>query len=215
LDILGIDGWDLSGTEGDMRIGNGTYRMKFGVALSGGGAGAASIMQYGVTGAYNALQLGSQGNTVMYIMGNTANVGIGTNAPTQKLHVIGNILASGTITPSDIRYKKNIQLIQSPVEKLNRIRGVSYNLKTDEFPNMGFTDANQMGFIAQEVEKVFPELVVTDKNGYKAVDYPKITPVLVEAIKDQQKQINDQQQQINSMKQKMEMMEKKIMGGKN
>ncbi len=56
---------------------------------------------------------------------------------------------------------------------------------------MGFTDAVQIGFIAQEVEKVFPELVVTGKDGYKAVDYSKITPVLLEAIKDQQKQIDE------------------------
>ena len=68
---------------------------------------------------------------------------------------------------------------------------------------MGFTEANQMGFIAQEVEKVFPELVFTDKQGYKAVDYPKIMPVLVEAIKDQQVQINE-------LKQKLENLEKRV-----
>ncbi|MGB5006038.1 MAG: tail fiber domain-containing protein [Ferruginibacter sp.] len=122
---------------------------------------------------------------------NTGDVGIGTAAPSEKLHVIGNILASGTITPSDLRYKKNIQEINSPLSKLKQVRGVTYQYKTDEFPEMGFTDAGQIGFIAQEVEKVFPELVVTGKDGYKAVDYSKITPVLLEAIKDQQNQ-NDE-----------------------
>ena len=138
----------------------------------------------------------------------TGDVGIGTTIPSQKLHVIGNILASGTITPSDIRYKKNIQPFNSSLQKLNQIRGVTYTFKTSEFPQMGFTDANQIGFIAQEVEKVFPELVVTDKNGYKSVDYAKITPVLVEAIKDQQKQISE----LNG---KVERLEKLITVSKN
>ncbi|MBK8495690.1 MAG: tail fiber domain-containing protein [Chitinophagaceae bacterium] len=122
---------------------------------------------------------------------NTGDVGIGIATPSEKLHVIGNILASGTITPSDLRYKKNIQELNSPLSKLKQVRGVTYQYKTDEFPKMGFTDAVQIGFIAQEVEKVFPELVVTGKNGYKGIDYSKITPVLLEAIKDQQKQIDE------------------------
>ncbi|MBK8495244.1 MAG: tail fiber domain-containing protein [Chitinophagaceae bacterium] len=64
---------------------------------------------------------------------------------------------------------------------------------------MGFTDAGQIGFIAQEVEKVFPELVVTCKDGYKAVDYSKITPVLLEAIKDQQKQIDELNRKVEKL----------------
>lgn len=122
---------------------------------------------------------------------NAGDVGIGTIGPSQKLEVTGPILASAFNISSDIRYKKNIQLINSPLQKLNQIRGVTYNYKTDEFPKLGFTDANQIGFIAQEVEKVFPELVLTDRNGFKSVDYSKITPVLLEAIKDQQKQIDE------------------------
>ncbi|MBK6634853.1 MAG: tail fiber domain-containing protein [Chitinophagaceae bacterium] len=59
---------------------------------------------------------------------------------------------------------------------MKQVRGVTYQYKRDEFPSMGFTDAGQIGFIAQEIEKVFPELVVTGKNGYKGVDYSKITP---------------------------------------
>lgn len=126
-------------------------------------------------------------------------VGIGTINPTQALQVAGNILASGTITPSDIRYKKNIQLIQSPMEKLKQLNGVTYEYRKNEFPQMGFTDKEQVGLIAQEVEKVFPQLVVTDDKGYMAVDYVKLIPVLIESAKAQQVQINKQQQQIEEM----------------
>jgi hypothetical protein len=137
-------------------------------------------------------------------------VGIGTNNPTQALQVVGNILASGTITPSDIRYKKNIQPIQSPIEKLAQLNGVTYKYRKEEFPQMGFTDKEQIGLIAQEVEKVFPQLVVTDDKGFKAVDYVKLVPVLIETAKAQQVQIDKQQHQHEEDLKRLERLEAQI-----
>jgi hypothetical protein len=56
---------------------------------------------------------------------------------------------------------------------------------------MEFTGRKQIGFIAQDLEKIFPEMVFTDDKGYKSIDYSRLTPVLVETIKEQQKQIAD------------------------
>jgi hypothetical protein len=86
LDIQGGN-YDLTNSEGDLRIGNGTYRLKFGVAIGGTGAGDAGIMQYGQTGGYNVLSLGSQGTRLLYINGNTQMVGIGTDNPSAKLDI--------------------------------------------------------------------------------------------------------------------------------
>ncbi len=120
----------------------------------------------------------------------TGNVGIGTSSPTQKLHVIGNILATGTITPSDYRYKKNIQPLENALAKLQQLNGVTYEMNRQAFPEWNFENNRQYGLIAQEVEKVFPEMVKTiDTKGYKGVDYVKLIPVLLEGIKEQQKQI--------------------------
>jgi hypothetical protein len=122
----------------------------------------------------------------------TGNVGIGTSSPTQKLHVIGNILATGTITPSDRRYKKNIQPLENALANLQQLNGVSYEMNSQAFPEWNFEDTRQYGLIAQEVEKVFPEMVKTiDAKGYKGIDYVKLIPVLIEAIKEQQKQIDE------------------------
>ena len=129
------------------------------------------------------------------------NVGIGTGFPSQKLHVAGNICATGTIGAcSDIRYKKDIISINNSLSSVLALNGIYYYWKKNEFPDMQFTGNRQVGFSAQEMEKLFPEMVMTDANGYKSVDYGRLTPVLVEAIKEQQEQINAQQQQIDELK---------------
>ncbi|MEP6675315.1 MAG: tail fiber domain-containing protein [Ferruginibacter sp.] len=124
-----------------------------------------------------------------FVIGGTGvdaiNVGIGTTSPTEKLDVQGNIKATGTITPSDARFKRNIQPLQNSLQKLLLLHGVSYDWRLDEFPNKGFDSTRQLGFIAQEVEKLFPQLVHTGVDGYKGVDYSKMLPVLVEALKEQ------------------------------
>ena len=131
---------------------------------------------------------GSQGNIQLL----NGNVGIGTSAPTQKLHVVGNICYTGAIAAcSDIRYKTDISPIRNPLEKIMQMQGVTYDWKIKEYPNMNFSNKLQIGFIAQDVEKIFPEMVFTDDAGYKSIDYSRLTPVLVETIKDQQKQINE------------------------
>jgi hypothetical protein len=131
---------------------------------------------------------GTQG-TIQLMNG---NVGIGTAAPTQKLHVVGNICYTGAIAAcSDFRYKTNINPIQNSLTKLMQLQGVNYYWKTLEYSNMDFSDRKQIGFIAQDLEKIFPEMVFTDDKGYKSIDYSRLTPVLVETIKEQQKEIEE------------------------
>lgn len=120
------------------------------------------------------------------------NVGIGITNPTEKLHVAGNILATGTVTPSDVRYKKNIGAITSPLQKVLAMHGVAYDMRVEEFPQMGFSSNRQVGLLAQDLEKILPEVVYTGSNGYKSVEYTKLVPLLIEAIKEQQQQIDEQ-----------------------
>lgn len=91
LDVTGANNWDLTGSEGDFRIGNPSYRIKFGVALGGGGAGSSTIMQYGQSGGYNVLNLGSQGNIILQLNGTTARAGIGTDLPQGKMEIRSNV----------------------------------------------------------------------------------------------------------------------------
>ena len=87
---------------------------------------------------------------------------------------------------------------------LQKLRGVSFDWKIDQYPELRFSNRNQMGFIAQEVEEIFPELVKEDHEGYKAIDYGKFTPIIVEAMKEQQQEIEDLQQEIIELNDKLQ-----------
>ena len=137
-------------------------------------------------------------NTTLAI-GN-GRVGIGTNTPREKLEVVGNICHTGSIGAcSDKRYKTDFQTIANPLEKIQQLNGLYYNWKQSEFPDKQFTDERQLGVIAQEVEVFFPEIVMTDDEGYKSVDYSKLTPVLLEAIKEQQTIIQNMEAKMHAM----------------
>jgi hypothetical protein len=103
----------------------------------------------------------------------------------------GNAILAGTLTQnSDSRYKTNIHTFENGLDAILQLRGVTYDWDTQHWKNRPFPEGRQIGFIAQEVEKVLPELVSTDKNGYKSVAYQNLVPVLVEAVKTL-KQDND------------------------
>jgi len=129
------------------------------------------------------------------------SVGIGmVPSGTYKLEVNGLLKTSGITEVSDIRWKKNIAPINNSLTRLVQLRGVTYNWRADEFKDKNFETTPQIGLIAQEVEKVFPELVKTDVNGYKSVEYSKVVAILIQAVKEQQVIISNQQEQIVDLK---------------
>ena len=109
-------------------------------------------------------------------------VGIGTNDPDEMLEVSGSVKSNGTILTSDSRFKQNIKPISAALEKVSALRGVHFDWKKDQFPEKNFADGTQLGLIAQEVESVFPEVVSTDANGLKSVNYPALIAPLVQSI---------------------------------
>jgi hypothetical protein len=121
------------------------------------------------------------------------NIGIGTTNPSEKLHVSGNILATGDINSnSDIKLKTNIKTLTNSLDKVLQMRGV-------EFDRIDIEGKHQIGFIAQEIEEIVPD-VVSESNDIKSVSYGNITAILVEAIKEQQTQINTLKEQIENLK---------------
>jgi hypothetical protein len=131
----------------------------------------------------------------------SGNVGIGCSSPNYKLQVTGDIAASGTLRASsaivstsitscsDRRYKRDIHSMVNVLPLLLQIPSVSYHFKTAEFAEKDFPETEQLGFIAQDVESVFPQVVVTMDDGYKAIDYTRFAPLLLQGLREQQQQI--------------------------
>lgn len=92
--------------------------------------------------------------------------------------------AAGVALSSDARFKRNIASINNPLGKVLALRGVEYDWKTEQYPERKFNNRHQIGVIAQEVEKVFPEVVDTDKQGFKSVNYPALVAPVISAIKE-------------------------------
>jgi len=132
-------------------------------------------------------------------------IGTGTTAPSEKLHVVGNILATGTITPgSDERWKEDIQVIPSALSKVTQLKGVTFNWKDKEIKGSG----RQIGLIAQDVEKVFPEAVKKDNEGYMSVNYDGLVGALVEGIKELNQKLYEQEQLISELKEQLQQLSK-------
>jgi len=144
------------------------------------------------------------------IYDNGTNVGIGTTTPAAKLHVAGNIKTNTINETSDARFKKNIQSIDTPLSKVLSLRGVYFYWDLDNPDVQEIDSSKQIGMIAQEVEKILPELVNTDANGYKSVEYSRVVAVLIEAMKEQQKTIDEQKDMINDLNERITKLEELI-----
>ena len=138
-----------------------------------------------------------------FVIGSTSLIS-GSN----KLEVVGNAKITQTLTAnevktdSDEKLKKNIKKIQTPIEKLKKIKGVSFNWKKN--------NEGSYGVIAQDIKPILPDAVY-DNDGTKSVNYNSIIALLVETCKSQQKMIETQKEMINSLKDRVNKLENQIL----
>lgn len=114
---------------------------------------------------------------------------------TQNFRVFGNgdIWGATSISFSDLNLKSNIKAIEGSLGNLKKLNGFTYNLKSDESE----IKKTHTGLLAQDLEKIFPDMVYTDDKGVKGIAYLEIIPVLIEAIKEQDAKIEALTAQIN------------------
>jgi hypothetical protein len=146
-----------------------------------------------VTGSGNA-------NTTLYVSGN-GDVGIGTTSPTYPLYVAGTAYASGAAgSLSDIRHKDKVEdLPAGAIDLVEQLRPVTFVWKKPTDDGM---KGEQIGFIAQDVAKVLPSVVLTQNNAEKTLGlkYIEIIPVLTKAIQEEQAEIAAQKAEIDAQK---------------
>lgn len=158
----------------DVKIGNGGGAVKMRLEESG------TWMLQTASGLTNGDNI--SWNTGL-VQSNNGRVGIGTPAPGTELHVVGNIFATGNA--SDRRFKRNIRPYAGRMlDLVDRLQTVQYEYRTDAFPEEAFPTTTQTGFVAQDLEQLVPNAVFDRADGYKGVDYGKVTPVLVAAVQE-------------------------------
>ena len=160
--------------------------------------GEGYISSFDITAQTDSKYLRSNANDTATGIISITNSTASTSKTTGALKVTGGVGISGALNvggdvvafaSSDERLKDNIELISNPIEKVQSLRGVTWDWNSNAdilqqtLPNVGV--------IAQDVEKVLPQLVIDRDNGFKGVDYAKLTGLLIEAVKDQQKQIDE------------------------
>jgi hypothetical protein len=159
----------------------------------------------------NALEfrLGGTGTETEVVINDGGNVGIGTANPANILTVVQGSdtdpIADAWTTYSSRRWKTNIRPMEGSLDKVKRLRGVSYDRKADGKPDIGL--------IAEEVGEVIPEVVSYEENGKdaKSVDYARLVAVLVEAIKEQQKEFEKQKAAIDALVNRVTALEGKLL----
>lgn len=126
------------------------------------------------------------------------NVGIGNNNPLYKLDVNGTARCQILLQSSDRRFKNDIKTLDGALNKVLAMRGTTYNFNKEQMAK-GFPDSKQVGFIAQEMKEIMPELVQADAEGMLAVNYSGVIPVLVEALKEQHEVIEEKETRIAAL----------------
>ncbi len=126
-------------------------------------------------------------------------IGQGNIDPTYQLKVEGDAYATGMWQSSDLRFKRNLSIIQNPLLKIQRLSGVTYESVFRAKHQRSVPTIRSSGLIAQELMDVLPEAVRQDVNGHYAVNYNSVMPLLVEAIKQQQAMIERQQKRLEQL----------------
>ncbi len=120
------------------------------------------------------------------------------------IHVGGFITTDqAVVVQSDERIKKEFEEIPRASESLEEISGYYYFMRHEEFPNKNYSDKRQIGVIAQEIEKIYPEAVIEGSDGIKAVNYQMLVPVLIQAHKEQEEKIKEQQRRLDNLEKKL------------
>jgi flagellar capping protein FliD len=193
---------------------------------------------YGVYGYYNSTHYGYIGSSKYGVYGRATNstagnagvygyngsgswgaLGYYNGTSVYAGYFSGNVYYTGTLSgPSDEKFKKNISDYNNALDNIMKLRPVTYEMKTDEYPFMNFEKGTQIGFIAQEMESIFPSLVVSGAHPgendpfieYKGINYIGLTPILVKALQEQQIMIDSLKSENNDLKSKYESLQKRL-----
>ena len=157
-------------------------------------AGSKTMM---VLNAANSVDLSFNDNTKFQTTNTgvsvTGNVVASGNISGSSVSSSGDILADGDVVAfnsSDMRLKNNLQVIQGALDKIDGINGYEFDWN-DKSPGWARQRGHDVGVVAQEIEKIHPEIVEERKNGYLGVDYKRLVPLLIQSVKELKAEVEE------------------------
>ncbi len=183
--LASVAGGTYSGDDSITTIGTVTAGSVTAILPSGTISGSSQVVLSSTTG----------GGTSANVQFGSLGIGMAASGTSGRIDATNDIVAYSS---SDIRFKENITPIDSPLNKISKIGGYTYDWKEENKIEHGY-EGNDVGVIAQEIEEVLPQLVQTRESGYKAVKYDKLVALLIEGIKEQQSQIEELTNRINKL----------------
>lgn len=183
-----------------------------------GGFGGNGSLQIKDSDGSNALFMGLGAGSVNAVIGGgssnrSGNIQI-SNFQNQSTIVlqgsIGEVRAMSFTQTSDSQFQQDIAPLSNALDQVLAMQGVRYIFRHNTLSSGTSSDKTQIGFIGQEMEKVCPEVVSTDSDGYRAINYTRLVPILVEAIKEQQQLITQQTLALKEALAKVDRLEEKM-----
>ena len=165
-------------------------------------AGSKTMM---VLNAANSVDLSFNDNTKFQTTNTgvsvTGNVAASGNLSGSSVSSSGDILADGDVVAynsSDMRLKNNLQVIEGALDKIDGINGYEFDWN-DKSPGWARQRGHDVGVVAQEVQKIHPEIVEERKNGYLGVDYKRLVPLLIQSIKELKDEVDEIKQKCDCL----------------
>lgn len=147
------------------------------------------------------------GTTQVMTLTGQGRVGIGAVNPGFKLDVNGDLRCFGFTNSSDARYKRDLRPLTGALGKVRALRARSYDWDHAAFPDKDLPKRRSIGFIAQELREVLPELVTEDAEGYLSIAYTEVIPVLTQAIQELHTQVSTRESEITRLKARLAQLE--------
>ena len=143
------------------------------------------------------------------VIDNNQRVGIGTTAPEYDLDVHGDVNVTGDLlAASDLRLKKEILPLENAMQKLLSLKPVSYQFRHEEFPQLKLAPGRKMGLIAQDVEKIIPDLVSSSNRDelhelgleeFKSVNYVALIPMMIKSIQELKTELDQKTKELENL----------------
>ncbi|GBG31518.1 Myelin regulatory factor-like protein [Hondaea fermentalgiana] len=191
-----------SATLGDAAVSTNASRLELNSAAAAWAVENSAASGFGILqGTHRVVSIAHSAPRDALVVDTEGNLGLGTRWPSVKLDVNGGVQGTSAYSSaSDRRWKKDIADLARNLDRVRALRPVTFEFRHEAYPEKSFDRGTQIGFVAQEVEKIVPEVVRTDAQGMKSVQYASLVPVLVGAVQELKAELDAMRNELHALR---------------